>query len=70
MVRFVDERLQREMAQYVTMHALIIHRHSAASISRQEDHPWRQRMLAQPTDEMRIGILGTGRYRRGDCRAS
>ena len=26
-VRFVDETLQREMAQYVTMHALIVHRH-------------------------------------------
>ena len=28
-VRFVDETLQREMAQYVTMHCLIIHRQPA-----------------------------------------
>ena len=29
-VRFVDETLQREMAQYVTMHCLIIHRQQRA----------------------------------------
>ena len=31
-VRFVDETLQREMAQYVTMHCLIIHRPQRAAL--------------------------------------
>jgi glyoxylate/hydroxypyruvate reductase A len=59
-VRFVDETLQREMAQYVIMHCLIIHRHQRAFDAAQKEHLWRQRMLARPSRELRIGILGMG----------
>ena len=59
-VRFVDETLQREMAQYVTMHALIIHRQQRAFDAAQKECSWKQRMLARPSREVRIGILGMG----------
>jgi glyoxylate/hydroxypyruvate reductase len=59
-VRFVDETLQREMAQYVTMHSLIIHRQQRGFDAAQQEHAWRQRMLARPTREVCIGILGMG----------
>jgi glyoxylate/hydroxypyruvate reductase A len=59
-VRFVDETLQREMAQYVTMHSLIIHRQQRAFDAAQKECAWRQRMLAKPSRELRIGILGMG----------
>ena len=59
-VRFVDQTLQREMAQYVTMHCLIIHRHQRDFDAAQTEHRWRQRMLARPSREVRIGILGLG----------
>jgi len=59
-VRFVDETLQREMAQYVTMHCLIIHRQQRALDAAQKEHLWKQRMLARPSRELRIGILGMG----------
>ena len=59
-VRFVDETLQREMAQYVTMHALIIHRQQRAFDAAQKERQWKQRMLAKPSREMRVGILGLG----------
>jgi glyoxylate/hydroxypyruvate reductase A len=56
-VRFVDQTLQREMAQYVTMHCLIIHRH-------QRDFDAAQSMVAparwRGPSAMRIGILGMG----------
>ncbi len=59
-VRFVDETLQREMAQYVTMHALIIHRQQRSFDAAQKEGAWRQRMLARPSRDVRIGILGMG----------
>ncbi len=59
-VRFVDETLQREMAQYVTMHVLIVHRMQRQFDAAQKDSVWKQRMLALPTREVRIGILGLG----------
>lgn len=59
-VRFVDETLQREMAQYVTMHVLIIHRHQRAFDAAQRQRIWRQRMLSRPSRDLRIGILGLG----------
>src|ERR1700721_1439417 len=55
-VRFVDETLQREMAQYVTMHCLIIHRHQRSFDAAQKESAWRQRMLSRPSRDMRIGI--------------
>jgi len=59
-VRFVDETLQREMAQYVTLHSLIIHRHQRGFDTAQKEHAWRQRMLSRPTREVCIGLLGMG----------
>jgi glyoxylate/hydroxypyruvate reductase len=59
-VRFVDETLQREMAQYVILHCLIIHRQQRAFDADQNARIWRQRMLTRPSREMRIGILGMG----------
>jgi len=59
-VRFVDETLQREMAQYVTMHALIVHRHQRAFDEAQKAHLWQQRMLSRASRDVRIGILGMG----------
>jgi glyoxylate/hydroxypyruvate reductase A len=59
-VRFVDETLQREMAQFVTMHVLIVHRMAREFHAAQKAHDWKQRMLAKPTREVRVGILGLG----------
>lgn len=59
-VRFVDETLQREMAQYVTMHILIVHRGQRGFDAGQRDSAWRQKMLSRPTREVRVGILGMG----------
>src|ERR1700744_1684218 len=59
-VRFVDETLQREMAQYVTMHVLMVHRMQRQFDAAQKDSQWKQRMLALPTREVRVGILGLG----------
>jgi len=59
-VRFVDETLQREMAQYVVMHVLIVHRMQRQFDAAQKQHLWRQRMLARPSREVRVGILGLG----------
>ena len=59
-VRFVDETLQREMAQYVTMHVLIVHRMQRQFDAAQKESIWKQRMLVHPTREMRVGLLGLG----------
>jgi glyoxylate/hydroxypyruvate reductase A len=60
LVRFKDESLALEMAQYVTMHVLMIHRHQRYFDQAQADHAWRQLMLPRTTDKTRIGILGMG----------
>lgn len=59
-VRFVDETLQREMAQYVTMHVLIVHRMQRQFDAAQRESLWKQRMLARPTRDVRVGLLGLG----------
>ena len=61
LVRFVDPTLAHEMAQYVTMHALIIHRQQRFFDAAQAEGVWRQRMLMQrAARQTRIGILGLG----------
>ncbi len=60
LVRFTDPQLGIEMAQYVTMHALIIHRHQRYFDQAQKEGVWRQLMLPRATDKTRIGILGLG----------
>src|ERR1700722_3746313 len=60
LVRFTDPSLAHEMAQYVTMHALIIHRHQRAFDQAQKDGVWRQLMMQRATDRTHIGILALG----------
>jgi glyoxylate/hydroxypyruvate reductase len=60
LVRFVDPTLMHEMAQYVAMHVLIAHRGQRFFDAAQRESQWRQRMLARPSRDTRIGILGLG----------
>ncbi|HEY5346999.1 MAG TPA: glyoxylate/hydroxypyruvate reductase A [Rhizomicrobium sp.] len=60
LVRFVDVTLAREMAQYVVMHTLLIHRHQRHFDEGQKKKEWRQMMLPRPSAQTRVGILGLG----------
>jgi glyoxylate/hydroxypyruvate reductase A len=60
LVRFVDPTLMHEMAQFVTMHVLIAHRSQRFFDTMQRESKWQQRMLAKPSRDTRIGILGLG----------
>jgi len=60
LTRFVDPTLMHEMAQYVVMHVLIAHRGQRFFDAAQSESTWRQRMLARPSRDTRIGILGLG----------
>ena len=60
LVRFVDVTLAREMAQYVVMHTLLIHRHQRHFDQGQAKKEWRQMMLPRPSAQTRVGILGLG----------
>ncbi len=60
LTRFVDPTLMHEMAQYVVMHVLIAHRGQRFFDAAQKESAWRQRMLARPSRDTRIGILGLG----------
>ena len=60
LVRFVDPTLIHEMAQYVTMHILMIHRGQRFFDQAQKAGQWRQRMLERASRDTRIGMLGLG----------
>ena len=60
LVRFVDPTLMHEMAQYVTMHILIVHRGQRRFDLSQSHGKWDQAMLARASRDTRIGILGLG----------
>lgn len=60
LIRFVDETLSREMAQFAVLHVLMQHRTVAHFAAAQAEGKWRQRMLPRPTEETRVGILGLG----------
>ncbi len=60
LVRFVDQTLIHEMAQYVVMHVLIAHRGQRFFDAAQHESAWHQRMLLRASRETRIGILGLG----------
>jgi glyoxylate/hydroxypyruvate reductase A len=60
LVRFVDVTLAREMAQYVVMHTLLIHRHQRHFDEGQKKKEWRQMMLPRPSADTRVGVLGLG----------
>ena len=60
LVRFKDESLALEMAQYVTLHVLMIHRHQRYFDQAQADHAWRQLLPPRPTGKTRMGVMGLG----------
>jgi glyoxylate/hydroxypyruvate reductase A len=60
LVRFVDPTLMHEMAQYVTMHLLIAHRNQRRFDEAQRQGKWDQAMLARPSRDTRVGVLGLG----------
>jgi glyoxylate/hydroxypyruvate reductase A len=60
LVRFVDPTLIHEMAQYVVMQVLMIHRGQRFFDAAQHESAWRQRMLLRPSRDTRIGMLGLG----------
>jgi glyoxylate/hydroxypyruvate reductase len=60
LVRFVDPTLIHEMAQYVVMHVLMIHRGQRFFDAAQRESQWRQRMLQRPSRDTRVGMLGLG----------
>ena len=60
LVRFTDASLAYEMAQYVTMHVLMIHRHQREFDAAQAEHRWHRFMLPRATAATRIGIVGLG----------
>jgi glyoxylate/hydroxypyruvate reductase A len=60
LVRFVDDTLSTEMAQYVVMHVLIQHRGERMYAAAQREAKWRQAMLPRPTEHTRISMLGIG----------
>jgi len=60
LVRFVDDALSQEMAQYVVMHVLLHHRAQRMFDAAQREHQWRQILLPRRTGDTRVGILGLG----------
>ncbi len=60
LVRFVDNSLSTEMAQYVLLHVLMVHRSQRALDAAQKDVRWVQTMLPRRTEDTRVGILGLG----------
>ncbi|HEX4534502.1 MAG TPA: glyoxylate/hydroxypyruvate reductase A [Rhizomicrobium sp.] len=60
LVRFVNDQLSIEMAQYIVLQVLLFHRAQDAFDKAQREGKWRQAMLARPTDKTRIGVLGLG----------
>ena len=60
LVRFVDQSLSAEMAQYVLMQVLIHHRHQRSFDGAQAERKWRQTVLPRRTEDTRIGMLGLG----------
>jgi glyoxylate/hydroxypyruvate reductase A len=60
LIRFVDETLSREMAQFAVLHVLMQHRTVHFFGAAQAEGKWRQRMLPRRTEDTRVGILGLG----------
>ncbi|HJW42131.1 MAG TPA: glyoxylate/hydroxypyruvate reductase A [Rhizomicrobium sp.] len=60
LIRFVDESLSGEMAQFAVLHVLMQHRTVSFFTAAQAEGKWRQRMLPRATRDTRVGILGIG----------
>jgi glyoxylate/hydroxypyruvate reductase len=60
LVRFVDETLAVEMAQFVVMQVLIHHRRQRLFDAAQAQKKWAQMVLPRRTEDTRVGLLGLG----------
>jgi len=60
LLRFADRSLAAEMAQYVLLQVLMVHRRQRFFDEAQRRGEWRQAMLPRRTEETRIGFLGMG----------
>lgn len=60
LVRFSDDSLSAEMAQYLLLYALAHHRGLRLLEARQAAHDWQEAMLPRRTEDTRIGFLGLG----------
>lgn len=60
LVRFVDTSLATEMAQYILLQVLMVHRSQRALDEAQKDVRWAQTMLPRRTEDTRVGMLGLG----------
>lgn len=60
LIRFTDETLSAEMAQYVLLHVLAHHRSLRGYDRWQGERRWVQEMLPRRTEDTRIGMLGLG----------
>ena len=60
LVRFADQTLSAEMAQFVLMHVLIRHRQQRLFDEAQSKRQWRQMVLPRRTEDTSIAILGLG----------
>ena len=60
LVRFVDDTLSEEMAQYVVLHVLLLHRQQRSLDAAQKERVWLQSMLPRATADTHVGILGLG----------
>jgi glyoxylate/hydroxypyruvate reductase A len=60
LLRFVDQTLAAEMAQFVLMQVLIHHRQQRLFDAAQSKRQWRQMILPRRTEDTRIGMLGLG----------
>ncbi len=69
LVRFVDDSLSREMAQYALLHVLMQHRTAKLLRGRAgRGQMAARRMLPRATADARVGILGLGEIGTACCR--
>jgi len=60
LIRFVDDTLSREMAQYCVLHVLMHYRMQRFFDRAQAERKWRQALLPRRAEDTRVGILGLG----------
>ena len=60
LVRFVNQWLTMEMAQYTVLHTLMHHRQQRMFDALQKARQWRQGVPQRKTTDTRVGILGLG----------
>lgn len=60
LVRFTETNLAYEMAQYVALYSLSVHRSQHFFEQAQKQGVWKNRMMPRATENTRLGILGMG----------